>query len=289
MRALRSWLFTPGNNLRMLQKAGHVGADAVIVDLEDAVPMADKETARWFLRDALPALAAQRSSAWVRVNSLSTGLAPEDIRSAVRPGLEGIVLPKTESADDLRRAAALAEEAERAVGIEPGTVRLVPLLETARGVAAAREVAAADSRVAALAFGGVDFCRDMRIELTSGGEELDPPRARIALMARAAGVLAVDTPWIEIHDRDGLVRHARAARQRGFHGKLLIHPNQAAPVNEVFSPDPGELARARRIVERFEAERARGAGAISLDGKMIDEANYRQARDLIAFQEAISG
>jgi len=106
-------------------------------------------------------------------------------------------------------------------------------------------------------------------------------------MAHAEGTYAVDTPWIDVHDREGLVRHARSARQLGFHGKLLIHPSQVAPVNEVFSPSADALAQARTLVEAFEAARARGAGAISLDGKMVDEANYRQAADLLAFGSAL--
>ncbi len=289
MMRMRTLLFTPGNNLRMLYKAGTLGADAVILDLEDAVPMADKETARLFVRDILPALAQQPSAVFVRINARATGLNEDDIAWSVRPGLDGVILPKSESAEDVLAAAALIEQAERAQGMEAGSVRLLPLLETARGVAAARDVAAAHERVCALSFGGVDFSRDMGVELSREGRELAYARAHVSLMAHAEGKLAVDTPWIDIHDPDGLRDHALAARQLGFHGKLLIHPSQVAPVNELFSPSPEALAYAGKIVEEFEAARARGAGAISLDGKMIDEANYRQARDLLAFGADLNG
>ncbi len=287
MMGLRTMLFTPGNNLRMLYKAGTLGADAIIIDLEDAVPMADKETARFFTRDILPALSKQPSRVWVRVNALTTGLTGDDIEAVIQAGVSGIMLPKTEGAADIQQASTLLSAAEKQRKLPAASVQLIPLLETARGVAAAREIAAADARVVAVAFGGVDFSRDMRVTLTPEGRELAFARAQIALMAHAGGVQAIDTPWIDVHDRDGLLRHAHDARQYGFHGKLLIHPNQVAPVNTAFSPAPAEIAYARKITAAFEAEQARGAGAISVDGKMIDAANYQQARDLLAYADAI--
>lgn len=285
MMRMRTLLFSPGNNMRMIYKAGTLGADAIIVDLEDAVPMADKETARLFVRDTLPALADQPSAVFVRVNALTTGLTESDIEWTVQTGLDGIVLPKSESADDVLAAAAMIDKAEHARSLSAGGVRILPLLETARGVASARSVAAAHERVVAVAFGGVDFSRDMGVDFSREGDELAYARAHIALMARAEGKCAVDTPWIDIHDPDGLRAHARMARQLGFHGKLLIHPSQVGPVNAMFSPAPEAVAYADKVVEAFETARERGAGAISLDGKMIDEANYRQAVDLLALSK----
>ncbi len=284
MNRLRSLLFTPGHNMRMLAKAGALGADAVIVDLEDAVPMGDKETARWFTRDTLPTLAEQKSAVFVRVNALTTGLTATDVQWVVQAGLDGIVLPKSESAADVQQAAALLEQEEKTRKLAAGRIQIVPLLETARAVACAGAIAAAHARVQAVAFGGVDFSRDMGVELTRAGDELAHARARIALMAHAEGRFAIDTPWIDVHDADGLIQHAQTARQLGFHGKLLIHPGQVDPVNRTFSPSPEAVAAARKIVEAFQAADRNGAGAISLDGKMIDAANYQQARDLLAFR-----
>lgn len=286
MRRLRTMLFSPGHNLRMTYKAGRLGADAVILDLEDAVPMTDKETARLFIRDALPSLADQPSSVYVRINALTTGLGEEDLDWVVREELDGVILPKAESVEGVCRAAAMIEREEKRKKLAPGSLALIPLLETARGAALAREIAGAHERVIALAFGGVDYARDMNIELTREGAELAPVRARLALMAHAEDKLAIDTPWIDIHDREGLVADARTARQYGFHGKLLIHPSQVGPVNEVFSPAPEAVAHAQRVVREFKAALQKGAGAISLDGKMIDEANYRQALNMLALHNA---
>jgi citrate lyase subunit beta/citryl-CoA lyase len=165
---------------------------------------------------------------------------------------------------------------------------LVPLLETARGVLDAREIATASGRIIALAFGALDFTRDMGTSPSIEGTEVLYARSRIALVANAARVQAIDTPWIDIADTEGLVEETRRAKQLGFRGKLLIHPSQIEPVNQVFTPAEAEVAYARRVVEAFRAAEARGLGAISFEGKMVDVANARQAEDLIAWAEAIS-
>lgn len=287
MRLLRSMLFSPGNNMRMLYRAGLLGADAVILDLEDAVPMTDKETARLFVRDTIPQLVRQRSQVFVRVNALTTGLTAEDLQWVLQPGLAGVVLPKTESKGDIAELAHMLDDWMEARDLEWGEIAIIPILETAKGVLNAQEIAAADPRVVALAFGGVDFSRDMGVTLTREGTELLFARSYVALVARAAGRLAIDTPWIDVSDQAGLVAQAQAGRQIGFRGKLLIHPSQVAPVNQVFSPTPEEMTYARQVVDAFRDAEQKGIGAISLDGKMIDVANYRQAQDLLALTAAM--
>jgi citrate lyase subunit beta/citryl-CoA lyase len=287
MRLLRSMLFSPGNNMRMLYRAGLLGADAVILDLEDAVPMTDKETARLFVRDTIPQLVQQRSQVFVRVNALTTGLTAEDLQWVLQPGLAGVVLPKTESKGDIAELAHMLDDWMEARDLEWGEIAIIPILETAKGVLNAQEIAAADPRVVALAFGGVDFSRDMGVTLTREGTELLFARSYVALAARAAGRLAIDTPWIDVSDQAGLVAQAQAGRQIGFRGKLLIHPSQVAPVNQVFSPTPEEMTYARQVVDAFRDAEQKGIGAISLDGKMIDVANYRQAQDLLALTAAM--
>lgn len=286
MMPLRSLLFTPGNNLRMIAKSGALRADAVVLDLEDAVPPDDKETARLFVRDSIRDAGRHGSKVFVRINAPSTGLSGEDLRWSVQPGLEGIMLPKSESADDVASLAAELEALEAERGLAKGSLGIVPLVESARGVVNAAAVAAASSRVRAVAFGGVDFARDLGVALTAEGAELLVPRATLAIAARAAGVPALDTPCIEVGNPARLAAEARAARGLGFRGKLLIHPSQVGPVNEAFSPTAGEVAAARRVVEAFEKARAAGTGAIALDGKMIDRANYLQAKDLLSLAEA---
>jgi citrate lyase subunit beta/citryl-CoA lyase len=288
MILLRSMLFTPGNNMRMIASAGGRGADAVIFDLEDSVPMADKETARLFVRDAVADLAKRGGAVYVRINALGTGLGSDDLGWVVRPGLTGIMVPKSETAADVEAVSDELAALEKEHRLEERSVRIVPLLESARGVLGAFDIASSSPRVAAVAFGGVDFSRDMAVTLTSRGAELAYPRAHIAMAARAASVLAVDTPCLAVKDRSQLRADAETARQFGFKGKLLIHPLQVATVNEVFSPAESDVTYARKIVESFDEARAQGLGAISLDGKMVDVANYRQAQDLLASAEAIA-
>jgi citrate lyase subunit beta/citryl-CoA lyase len=286
MMLLRSLLFTPGNNLRMIAKSGALRADAVILDLEDAVPPDDKETARLFVRDSVRDAGRRGSKVFVRINAPATGLSAGDLKWSVQPGLAGLMLPKSESAEDVASLAAELEKLEAERGIEKGSLGILPLVESARGLVNAAAVAAASPRVRAVAFGGVDFTRDMGVALTAEGTELLVPRATLAIAARAAGVAALDTPCIDVSDPARLAAEARIARGLGFQGKLLIHPSQVGPVNEVFSPTASETAAARRVVEAFEKARAAGSGAIALDGKMIDQANYRQAQDCLARAEA---
>ena len=288
MELLRSMLFTPGNNLRMIQKAGGLGADAVILDLEDAVPIGEKETGRLFVRDSVEQVAAKGASVFVRVNALPTGLTAEDLRWAVQPRLAGVVLPKTESKEDVLTCAGWIADLEKEQGIKPGSILLVPLLETAKGVLLAWEVATASPRVTALAFGAIDFTRDMGTSLSPEGTEIFYARSHVALVSRAAGLQAIDTPWTDITDIDGLVKEARVARQLGFRGKLAIHPNHVEPLHRVFSPSEAEIAFARKVVTAFREAEAQGLGAISLDGRMIDVANARQAEQVMAWAEMIA-
>ena len=288
MRLLRTMLFTPGNNMRMIYKAGTLRADAIILDLEDGVPLAEKETARIFVRDSIEQVAAGGAQVFVRTNAFITGLAEEDLHWTVRAGLDGVVLPKVESRDEVLEADRLITTLEKERELEPGSLTLVPSLESALGVVNAYEIATASKRTVALAFGALDFTRDMGTSVSREGTELFYARSRIAVVARAAGIQAIDTPWIDIADQEGLIREAKAVRQLGFRGKLVIHPSQIEPVNRVFSPSEDEIEYARKVVRAFKEAEAKGLGAISLEGKMIDIANFRQAEELIAWAEAIA-
>jgi len=281
-------LFTPGNNMRMIYKAGTLRADAIILDLEDGVPLAEKETARIFVRDSIEQVAAGGAQVFVRTNAFITGLAEEDLHWTVRAGLDGVVLPKVESRDEVLEADRLITTLEKERELEPGSLTLVPSLESALGVVNAYEIATASKRTVALAFGALDFTRDMGTSVSREGTELFYARSRIAVVARAAGIQAIDTPWIDIADQEGLIREAKAVRQLGFRGKLVIHPSQIEPVNRVFSPSEDEIEYARKVVRAFKEAEAKGLGAISLEGKMIDIANFRQAEELIAWAEAIA-
>ncbi len=287
MRLIRTLLFTPGNNMKMIRKAVTLGADALILDLEDAVPAADKEKARILVRDSMAELSVKDLNLFVRVNALATGLAEQDLESVTQEGLIGIVLPKVESRDDVLELERLIDQQEKKKGIEPGSLLLVPILETAKGVLNAHEIAMASQRVVAICFGALDYARDMGITPSREGIELSYPRSRLAISARAAGVPAIDTPWTDIADKDGLVREAKMARQLGFRGKLLIHPSHIEAVNRTFSPSEREVEYAHKVVEACQRAEARGLGATSLEGRMIDVASFRQAEQLLSLVQAI--
>lgn len=287
MRVLRTMLFVPGNNMRMIHKTRTLDADAFILDLEDAVPMDEKETARVFVEDALEWMGSEGLDVFVRVNALTTGLTPLDIEAAVHDGIGGIMLPKSESEGDVLEVERLIEAAEEGRGLEPGSTSIVPLIETAKGVLNAPGIATASSRIVASSFGAVDFTRDMGTTISREGTELLYARSIISLVARASGVQAIDTVWVDIMDREGLIRDARLAKQLGFKGKLLIHPSQIEPVNQVFSPSEEEVLYAQRLVEAFKEAEARGLGAVSLEGRMIDTASFRQALDLLSLAKAV--
>lgn len=288
VRVLRSVLFTPGNNMRMIHKIPSLAADAVILDLEDSVPMTEKDTARIFIKDSLELASSGGAEVYVRVNGLMTGLTAIDCEFIVQKGLEGIVLPKVETKEDVLKSEEIIEKLEKERGLEVGSIVLIPTIETAKGVVNAYEIASASKRVVAIGFGAVDFTRDMGTSLSKDGTEIFFARSQTAIAARAAGVQALDTVFIDLADREGLIKDAQLAKQLGFKGKFLIHPSQIEPVNRVFSPTTSEIEYAKKVVEAFKKAEEMGLGAASLEGRMIDIAVFRQAQDLLALAEAIA-
>ena len=278
---LRSLLFVPGHQARFYEKLAELRPDAVILDLEDAVPPTEKPTARQMVRERLGGPLLGGLGVFVRVNACDSSFFRDDMRTVVGPGLDGIFLPKVESDEQLREANMLLAQAELRAGLRLGTVRLVPILESVKGVFRAEDLARAAPRVQAVAFGAEDFTLDLGVERTSDGLETRYPRAYVAMAARAAGVLALDTPWTDIADGVGLLREARQARQLGFAGKQAIHPSQIGTINEAFTPSAEALDRARRVVAAYEEAVARGTGAINLDGKLIDVPMVERARRLL--------
>jgi citrate lyase subunit beta/citryl-CoA lyase len=280
-------LFVPGNNMKMLSKAATLEPDAIILDLEDSVPMDEKEKARNLVREGVKLFDDGNSVVFVRVNSLATGLTSQDLSVSACEGLHGIVLPKSESSKEIVEAQTLLDGIEKEKGLRNQSLAIVPLVETAKGVLNVGEISRTSRRVVAISFGAVDFARDLGVSLSQEGVELAYPRACIALAARAAGIRAVDTVFIDVKDSEGLVNDSKRAKQVGFQGKLLIHPDQIGPVNAVFSPTEHEVEYCKRVAQAFKEARSRGAGAISLDGKMIDHASYRQAEDTLTIWDEI--
>lgn len=288
MEPLRSLMFIPGNRPNFMEKAGSLPADVLILDLEDSVPLAEKKAARGLVQKSLPSLVARGQRVYVRINSLVSGLWQDDLHAVVIEGLSGISLPKAGSAADVDTAAQAIEAWERERRLEPGRIRLIPWLETALGLVHAFQISSASPRVIGVAFGADDFTADMGIERTKEGTEQFHARCAIAIAARAAGVMALDTPYTDFKDEAGLIRDARLARQLGFQGKFVIHPSQIETVNKVFLPSEAEVAQARKVAQAFEAAEAQGFASTSLEGKMIDIAVVQGARKLLQVAEAIA-
>lgn len=287
MELLRSLLFVPATQEGMIEKALGRGADGVIIDLEASVPPSEKERAREAARAAVARLANEHTPLWVRVNPSHELMAKPDIRVVVSAALTGIVLPRATSANHIRYIEALLRDAEAMNGVEAGKTKLMPLIESAAGLLACAEIARASSRTVALAFGAEDYCEDLGVERTKGGHELQFPRSQIAVSARTAGVLAIDTAFDDINDEAGLRADTEAARSVGFHGKLAIHPGQVPVVNAIFRPTPEAVEYARRVVEAHEAAVERGEGVTLIGARMIDRPAASRARRLIELATAI--
>jgi citrate lyase subunit beta / citryl-CoA lyase len=283
--ALRSLLFAPGNHPRKLEKVIAAGADGVILDLEDAVAVTDKVAAR-----ALVASVLQRPRpcrAWVRINGTDTTWALDDLRSVAGPGLDGLMIPKAERADQIRPIAAELAAAEARHGQPAGAIELIPLIETARGVENCAEVAGADPRVGRLAFGGGDYTRDLDLVWTPDEDALAYARARLTHVSRVADLAPpVDTVVLQVRDLDRFRQSALNGRRFGFGGKLCLHPDQVATCNAVFSPDPEEIARAKAVIDAFEAAEASGNASLELAGEFIDYAIVARARRVLALAAA---
>jgi citrate lyase subunit beta / citryl-CoA lyase len=269
MQPLRSFLFAPGNHARRVEKALSLDADAVILDLEDAVATAEKRATRDAVIAAL--VRPRRALLYVRVNAVDTEFCYGDLAAIVRPGLDGVVLPKVESAAGLATADWLLGQLEREQGLAPRTIDLVPIIETARGLNQIDAILAAGTRVKRVAFGAGDFTLDVNMAWSRGEAELAFARAKIVTASRAAGIEApFDTVWVDLADEEGLEASARTALGFGFQGKMCIHPNQIVVVNRVFTPGEAEIAFAERVVAAFARAEAEGSAAIQLDGKFID-------------------
>jgi citrate lyase subunit beta/citryl-CoA lyase len=266
---LRSLLFAPGNHARRVEKALSLEVDAVILDLEDAVAIAEKPATREVIAAALER--PRQGLLYVRVNATDTEFCYGDLVAVVRPGLDGIMLPKIESAAGLATIDWLLAQLERGRELPPGTIDLIPIIETARGLQQIDAILAAGTRVRRIAFGAGDFTLDMNMAWSRSEAELAHARAVVVTASRASGIDApLDTVWVDLTDPDGLEASARTALGHGFQGKMCIHPDQIAVVNRVFTPSDAEIAFANRVSAAFASAEAEGRAAIQLDGRFID-------------------
>lgn len=279
-------LFVPGNNRRMIEKAAASGADAVCLDLEDAVPPEHKPAARAVVAQALRELDFGKSVRMFRINGLDTRFAYRDVIEVVEAAadrIDLIMLPKASGAGDVEFVDRLLTQ------IGAGHIGLEAQIETARGFVYCREIASASPRLETLIFGAGDYAASMQIPSTGIGDFDDYDRLypghrwhaamhQIVACARSFGLRAMDSPYAAFRDAEGFERSCRIAHALGFDGKQCIHPSQLEIARRVFTPTPEAAAHARRTVAAYEAATAAGQGAVSLDGKMVDAANLRMAR-----------
>ena len=281
---LRSALFVPGNRPDRIEKAVQTNADAVIIDLEDAVPLSQKVETRKRVREKIATCGGKKII--VRVNALHSEFGLDDFKEVISNGLSGVMVPKVETHSDIRQIDAIVTEVEKKVGIEPGSIFILPLIESALAVENAFAIASVKTepdRFFSLSFGAADFALDMGIAITLSGKELIYPRARLAVACRAAGLAPpVDTPFmIDLKDRQALEADIRRAIRFGFQGKLCIHPNQVEICNQLFSPTEEEVAYARKVIDTFEKAEAEGVAAIQLEGKFIDYPVVERCRRIL--------
>jgi len=283
---LRSLLFVPGDSERKQAKAAGVGADALILDLEDSVEISRLPVAREMVREYLGAHADDPAELWVRINPLDSGLALDDLAAIVRASPAGIMLPKVNGASEVILLDRYLSALEARDGLTPGAIGILPVAtETPQAMFALGEYKGCSPRLRGLTWGAEDLAAAVGAASNKQEDgEYDftyrMARSLCLLGAHAAGVAAIDTLWVNFRDPEGLKKDSARARRAGFSGKIAIHPDQVQLINEAFTPDAEEIARARRIVDAF--EQSPGVGTLQLDGEMLDRPHLKQAQRILA-------
>lgn len=283
----RSMLFIPGNTPNLLINGSRLGADAVIFDLEDAVSPAEKDSARVLVRNTMKYLDYSGIETIVRINSIDTEYWKKDLDTVMEQRPDIIMLPKSGKASDVETASAYMSEVEKRLGLPDGTVKLMPLIETALGLQNAYEIASASPRVTAIFLGAEDLAADLRCKRTKEGREIDYARSRMVACARAAGVDVYDTPFTDVNDDEGIYTDAAYAKSLGFTGKASISPRHVEAINEVFSPSQKDIDYAYEVMDAIKTAKEQGRGAIALHGKMIDAPIVARARQTIEAAEKL--
>ena len=278
-KLFRSLLFVPGNNSRFLEKAKNLSADIVCFDLEDSVPDLEKKKARKLIKDALKSSSKFSSEVYVRTNSPSSGKIPDDLKEIIQKGIDGIVIPKVNNVKELKKIEKILSSLEKKRKL--GKIGILPSIESAEGVINTHNIAISSKRISALIFGVFDLLNDMGIEYTKQPEGAKYARAIIPLVARAAGVFALDAIWQDLKDVQGLREDCKMGKSLGYVGKTLIHPDQISITHEAFHPNKTEIEWAEKVCKSYEKSTRKGKGATTVDGKMIDEVHYKRAKSLL--------
>ena len=283
----RSMLFLPGNAPNMLINGPSLGADAVILDLEDAVAPSEKDAARLLVRNTIQYMDFHGCEIIVRINAIDSPFWQRDLDEILPRKPDLILLPKTSRAQDVLEVDAYMARAEARLGLAPDAVRLMPLIETALGVENAFSIASASGRVAAMLLGAEDLTADLRCKRTREGREIEYARTRLVTAARAANVDVYDTPFTDVNDDEGIRADAALAKALGFTGKAAVSPRHVEVINQVFSPTEREIDYAYEVMDAIRRAKAQGKGAVALYGKMIDAPIVARAEQTIAAAHAL--
>lgn len=284
-RLRRTMMFVPGANAAMLRDAALYNADSIMFDLEDAVSLKEKDSARSLVHFALKNFDYGDVETVVRINSLDT-IGRQDIEAMVLAGIDVIRLPKTETAQDIIDVDEAITEVEKANGIEAGTTHMMAAIESAEGVLNAPAIAKASSRLIGIALGAEDYVTNMKTTRHPDGKELFFARSMILHGARAAGIAAIDTVYSDVDNEEGFIDEVKQIKQLGFDGKSVINPRQIPLVNAVFAPTEKEIDHAMDVIWAIREAEAKGSGVISLNGKMVDKPIVERAERVIALAKA---
>ena len=275
----RSLIFVPGNNPRFLEKAKKIQADIVCFDLEDSVPDDEKTSARKLIKNALKSRSDYSSSIFVRTNSPLSGKIPSDLKEIVQKGIDGIVIPKVNNISELKKIQKILSGLEKSKKLKP--IQIIPSIESAEGVVNSYLIASFGKRVTAIVFGIFDLLNDLGVEYTKDSPGGKYSRYKIPVDAAAAGISAIDGIWQDLNDLKGLQMDCNFGKSLGYAGKSVIHPDQISMVHKSFHPNKTEISWAEKVCTVYLESTKKGKGATTVDGKMIDEVHYKQAKALL--------
>lgn len=284
-RIRRTMMFMPGNKPKMLNNGASYGANCLILDLEDAIAVTQKDAARNLVAFALRELDFPCEIA-IRPNHISTPYGLDDLKVVLPAKPDIIRLPKVESAEEIKMVSNMIDEVEAKEGFTPGTIKMMAAIETVKGMRQAYQIATASPRMVALAIGGEDYITDLQTHRTEHGIELFFARSQLLAAAREAGIQAIDTVYSNVKNMDGFREEVTRIKEMGFDGKSVVHPSQIAVVNEIFTPSDDEIRHALKVVKASADAAARGVGVITVNGKMIDGPLITRAERIIAQAEA---
>lgn len=284
-RLRRTMMFVPSANAAMLRDAPLYGADSIMFDLEDAVSLKEKDSARTLVHFALKTFDYSNVETVVRINSLEAGGA-QDVEATVLAGVEVIRLPKTETAQDILDVDAVITSVEKDNQIPVGTTKMMAAIESAEGVLNAREIAKASERLIGIALGAEDYVTNMKTKRYPDGQELSFARNMILHAARAAGIAAIDTVYSDVDNVEGFQNEVQQIKQLGFDGKSVINPRQIPLVNAIYTPTDKEIQNAKEVIWGIREAEAKGSGVISVNGKMVDKPIVERAQRVIALAKA---